>query len=115
MPNAYGELTDREAASLIELANSLTWQRTPESSNVAGLAYDAERRLMFVSFTPKGKPNAKGKHRRKRGAKISLYVYSDVPLNVYRRFRSASSKGSFVWSEIRNFGRDDRYSPEQLE
>lgn len=36
------------------------------------------------------------------GGPGDIYIYYDVPVNVYRRWVSASSKGHFFWQYIRN-------------
>lgn len=37
-----------------------------------------------------------------KGGPGDVYVYYDVPIDVYRRWHSASSKGHFHWRYIRN-------------
>lgn len=65
---------------------------TVASSNVAAIGYDkADSRLWL------------------RTLKGLVYSYEMVPESVYRSFLVAPSKGTFLWVEIRNYGRDDRY------
>ena len=37
-----------------------------------------------------------------KGGPGDVYVYYDVPISVYRRWHSASSKGHYFWRYIRN-------------
>ena len=55
------------------------------SSNVAAIGYEAETCTLFVRFNDG-----------------SLYKYDDVSLETYRSFISASSKGRFVWRQLRD-------------
>lgn len=54
------------------------------SSNLDGVAYDPERQMMWIRF--------------KGGA---VYAYYNVPINTYRQFWNASSKGKYFWANIR--------------
>lgn len=54
------------------------------SSNIDALAYDPDKKQMWVRF--------KGK---------DVYTYFDVPIQVYRGFWSAPSKGHYFWEKIR--------------
>lgn len=54
------------------------------SSNIDALAYDPDKKQLWVRF--------KGK---------DVYTYFDVPLQVYRGFWSAPSKGHYFWEKIR--------------
>ena len=38
----------------------------------------------------------------KNGGGSDVYIYYDVPVKVYRRFLNSTSKGHFVWTDIRN-------------
>ena len=38
----------------------------------------------------------------KDGGPEDIYVYFDVPIQIYRRWQSAPSKGHFFWQYIRN-------------
>lgn len=66
-----------------------------KSSNLWSYAFDiADRKdrfgTMLIQFKgPKGGPG-------------DIYQYYDVPVNLWRRFISASSKGHFFWVYIRN-------------
>lgn len=62
------------------------------SSNVAAIAYDSREKLLYVQFHSG-----------------SVYVYYDVPPQVYLSFVNAPSKGQFVWRVLRNQGRDNAY------
>lgn len=54
------------------------------SSNLQGVAYDPEKKTMWIRF--------------QNGA---VYQYWNVPLNVYRDFWKASSKGKYFWAKVR--------------
>lgn len=54
------------------------------SSNIDAVAYDPEKKQMWVRF--------KGN---------DVYTYFDVPLQIYRGFWSAPSKGHYFWEKIR--------------
>lgn len=80
----------------VDNVNQNTYQRkkdedeTPQfvsnfkSSNLQGVAYNPEKKQMWVRFLDG-----------------SVYTYYNVPLNVYRNFWHASSKGSYFWDKIR--------------
>ena len=55
------------------------------SSNVANYGYDPKRAILVIGFLDG-----------------SIYTYNDVPEAVWQRFQSASSKGKFVWREVRD-------------
>lgn len=55
-----------------------------KSSNLQGVAYDPEKKTMWIRFN--------------NGA---IYQYWNVPLNVYRNFWKASSKGKYFWAKMR--------------
>ena len=57
---------------------------TFNSSNIDALAYDPVKKQLWVRF--------KGN---------DVYTYFDVPLQVYRGFWSAPSKGHYFWEKIR--------------
>lgn len=66
-----------------------------KSSNVWGYALNIKNRKdrfgdLIVQF--------KGKN----GGPDDVYLYYDVPVNLYRRWQSAPSKGHFFWQYIRN-------------
>lgn len=69
----------------------------PQSSNVHSYGYDIENEQLYVRFkapAPKGqktRPNQPG----------SLYQYSDVDPSQFLRLHRASSKGTWVWDELR--------------
>jgi len=60
------------------------WIDTPESSNIAGFAYDEASNTLTVEF--------------KNG---SMYDYYDVSVPVYESMKSAPSKGRFLAQEIK--------------
>ena len=59
------------------------------SSNVRQIGYDVQTNQMYVTFWSG-----------------STYVYDRVPLDIYREFMRAKSKGRFVWRTIRGYGAD---------
>lgn len=66
-----------------------------KSSNLWSIALDVKsnkdsRGNLFIQF--------KGKN----GGPEDIYQYFDVPVNLYRRFVTATSKGAFFWRYIRN-------------
>lgn len=66
-----------------------------KSSNLWGIAMNVKDKKdktgdMIIQF--------KGKN----GGPDGIYMYFDVPIMVYRRFQSASSKGHYFWQYIRN-------------
>jgi len=64
---------------------------TCDSSNISKFAYDATTDALYIEFHHGG-----------------VYQYFDVPSSVYDRFRSASSKGQFLASEIKGSYRYSR-------
>lgn len=62
----------------------MNWTDTPESSNIARLAYDESSQVLKVEF--------------KNG---SLYDYFDVPSNVFDGLRNAPSKGQYLAQQIK--------------
>lgn len=56
---------------------------------------------VYVQFHTDGKPN-------------DIYVYYDVPVNVYRRWHTASSKGSYFWAYIRNIYKYSKLTGDKL-
>lgn len=109
------------------------------SSNVYSYSYDARSSTLFVTYlahtiNPAGV--RRGRVRRGRGTSAeqllgargktvgqgrggrgSRYAYFDVPARVFERMRQASSKGKFVWDELRIrgtvFGHKYRYALDQ--
>ena len=65
-----------------------------KSSNVWAYGYDAQigkkTADLYVQF------------KSKNGGPGDVYLYFDVPLNVWRKFITAPSKGHFFWKNIRN-------------
>lgn len=65
-------------------------KKTPEfvdsflSSNIDAVAYDPDKKQMWVRFLGK-----------------DVYTYFGVPLTIYRGFWSAPSKGHYFWEKIR--------------
>ena len=69
-------------------ADAATWVPVASSSNVAAVAYAADFARLFVKF-------GVGK------AKRTLGCYDKVPPDLYARFLASSSKGTFIYDEIR--------------
>lgn len=67
------------------------------SSNVHSIAYAEDFARLYVKFN-----------------NGTMYVYHYVPPLVFSQFQTASSKGRFVWKEIRNEGRDDIYPYDEI-
>lgn len=65
----------------------------PDSTAVAAIAYEPERRLLDVTFTSG-----------------HVYRYFAVPRDVYDRFRSAESAGHFLHEEVLGRFRFERLS-----
>lgn len=63
-----------------------------DSSNIEQIGYDSDAMELHVLFI--GSPD--------------LYVYLEVPLQVFEEFRSADSKGSFLNREIKNVYRFEK-------
>lgn len=107
-----------------------------QSSNVFSFQYDFQASTLFVTYwghkinsggVSKGRVRrGKGQSRPQligqagrtvaggRGGRGALYAYFDVPVRVFERMRRASSKGKFVWDELRQrgtvYGHKYRYS-----
>jgi hypothetical protein len=62
-----------------------------KSSNVKAIGYDPGTKYLYIQFLPE----SKAQHG-------PLYRYKGVREEVYRRFTNASSKGIFVWSNVRD-------------
>ena len=56
-----------------------------ESSNLDWVAYDEDKKKLYVQF--------------KSG---SYYSYDDVPRNIFEDLLTASSKGRYFWMKIRD-------------
>jgi len=67
------------------------------SSNVASIGYDGGQQLLEVEFHS--------------GA---VYQYHEVPKRVWGQFKSAPSKGKFVWRKLRRYGADDAFAYERI-
>jgi hypothetical protein len=63
-----------------------------KSSNVYAIGYSIRDRKLFVQF------RASGSDMPSPGV---IYRYDDVPITVWRRFKSASSKGHFLAAHIK--------------
>lgn len=94
-----------------------------QSSNVFSFQYDYRASTLFVTYwghkinragVTKGRVRrGRGRSRPQligeagktvgqgRGGRGALYAYYDVPVRVFERMRAASSKGKFVWDELR--------------
>lgn len=62
----------------------MDWIDTPESSNIARIAYDSASRILKVEF--------------KNG---SVYDYFDVSNHVFDGMRNAPSKGQYLAQQIK--------------
>ncbi len=62
----------------------MDWIDTPESSNIARIAYDEATQVLKVEF--------------KNG---SLYDYFDVPKQVFEGMRHAPSKGEYLAQQVK--------------
>lgn len=62
----------------------MVWIATPESSNVVGFEYFADRKVLVVEY--------KGSAR---------YSYYDVPSPVFERMKVAASKGQFLAQNVK--------------
>ena len=106
------------------------------SSNVYSFSYDSESSTLYVTYlAPAVNSKAVSRGRVKRGKRMGreqmvgelgktlkgksnsrgpLYSYFDVPARVFERMKLATSKGKFVWSELRIrgsiFGHKYRYA-----
>lgn len=63
----------------------MSWNETPESSNIARFRYQADTRVLTVEFTKGGR-----------------YDYFDVPLHVFEGMKAAVSKGQYLAQNIKN-------------
>ena len=72
-------------------ADAAGW-RAVDSTNVSAVAYAADFAYLFVRFKSD-----------------RSYVYYHFPPGEWDRLLAAPSKGKFVWHDVRNDGRDDRY------
>lgn len=93
------------------------------SSNVYSYSYDAKSSTLYVTYlapainakgvttgkTIKGRGQSRTQMLGKSGSTLTgktnargaMYAYYDVPARVYDRMQRASSKGKFVWDELR--------------
>ena len=62
----------------------MNWIETPESSNIARIAYDEVTRVLKVEFRNGG-----------------LYDYFDIPDIVFDGMRNAPSKGQYLAQQIK--------------
>ena len=75
------------------------WTLTPQSSNVYAFAYDYDHGLLYVVFKQAGE----------RGQKVNqpgaMYSYGSaarpIPVRLYQKLLTTSSKGKFVWDHLR--------------
>lgn len=63
---------------------NIPWIDTFHSSNIDAVAYDPKKKQMWVRFLGD-----------------DVYTYFDVPIQIYRGFWSAPSKGHYFWEKIR--------------
>lgn len=94
-PSATPSSAAREADAYF--ASETNWISV-SSSNVEAIAF-------FMSVSNRGRGNVLGV-RFLNGAE---YRYEAVPLSVWQDFRSASSKGRFIWARLR-----DKYPYERV-
>jgi KTSC domain len=62
----------------------MDWIATPESSNIARMAYDSVTQVLKIEFKNGG-----------------TYDYFDVPQNVFEAMLTASSKGQYLAQQIK--------------
>lgn len=67
------------------------------SSNVYAYGYDIEAEILYIRFKAPDPQNPE----KKLDAEGPLYAYHHVPPQVFQRMHKASSKGNFVWDNIR--------------
>lgn len=94
--------TERRATSWTEDAEYLPVIEGPinvTSSNVHSIAYEHNQN---DSYAP-GNLLVRylGGDSKNRSGEGPLYRYHDVPVTIWKSFKLAASKGSFVWSELR--------------
>lgn len=63
----------------------MVWIESPESSSIARFGYDCDDQILSVEFT---------------GG--SVYNYFDVPESVFDAMKSATSKGQFLTSSVKD-------------
>lgn len=61
------------------------------STNINSIGYDEEKQILYVSFHSN-----------------SLYMYYDVPQEVYNEFLNSHSKGSYLYKNIIDYFDYDR-------
>ncbi|NQU36714.1 MAG: KTSC domain-containing protein [Actinobacteria bacterium] len=66
-----------------------------DSSNVHSIAYDAENALLYVRYL------APAQRKEKRTRPGALYQYKDITPRQFDAFVRSSSKGGWVWDELR--------------
>lgn len=76
--NPYAKKDNRSRKNVPEFIDTFS------SSNIDAVAYDPAKKQLWVRFMGN-----------------DVYTYYDVPLNVYRGFWSAPSKGHYFWEKIR--------------
>lgn len=59
--------------------------KSVKSSNIDSIGYNESKKQLFVKFR-----------------NDTIYVYKDVPIEVWENFQNAESKGKFVYYELRN-------------
>lgn len=97
-----------------------------QSSNVYSFAYDSQASTLYVTYQGhkinpgsisrgrvkrgrgRSRPQLKGELGStvtgERGGRGAMYAYFDVPARVFQRMKLATSKGKFVWDELRQRG-----------
>ena len=66
----------------------MSWNSTPESSNVSGFDYIEDRQVLVVEFRDGGR-----------------YNYYDVPTRIFEGLKGASSKGEFLAKNVKGIYR----------
>lgn len=94
-PEVETQPKPRVQESTREIPDDVTMIRV-KSSNVHSIGFREEAKehgTLFIRFL--------GQVGNRRAGAGALYEYFDVPLSLWKAFESASSKGKFVWDEIR--------------
>jgi hypothetical protein len=62
-----------------------------ESSNVMSMSYDSGTYMLYVMYRP-----------RPTDTEGVLYRYVNVPISMWRRLQRTPSKGTFMWTNIKD-------------
>jgi len=102
MPAIHRDQSRTARSSYLQEAKNADWQPVL-SSNVQAIAFNPSTHHMFIEFyDPTGKKPP------------SLYIYFDVPIEIWESFLIAPSYGQFVWYIIREEGQDRLFDPVKL-